>query len=202
MEKKYGIFYNVEFDTLLITLEKPSSHPEIETKGNITIIKSGDEITGFNIANISDEIVFTPGLISETRKAINFVEQQLRNIYPLTQLPQFVICQVLEIQPIEGTQLKACKVQNNDGVVDVVTAAKNVAVGTLTVMATDGTWLPNGNVIHSGMMRGYPTVGMFCSVNELNFRDKDFNEEGVIILDQSYQAHVGASFWGVYETRQ
>ncbi|ATZ17053.1 hypothetical protein ELUMI_v1c03280 [Williamsoniiplasma luminosum] len=200
MNLKYGIFYNVQFDTLLVTLNSDDKNLKTEQINDVIILKSNDLIVGFNILNVSKEIALKPGMISENIQAVNFVENKLKDIYPLKQNSQFVIAEILEMHPIEGTHLNACKIKNNEGVVDVVTGAKNAYPGMITVMATNGTWLPNGNVITAGMMRGFPTVGMLCSAKELNLDGHKFNVDGVLDLGSTFQDQVGKSFWGVYET--
>ena len=71
--------------------------------------------------------------------------------------------------------------------IQIVTGAQNQKVGDLIPAALDGALLPDGKEIHSGMLRGVKSEGMFCSVKELGLTLHDYPyaiEDGLWILQE------------------
>jgi len=58
----------------------------------------------------------------------------------------------------------------------IVTAAANVQLGDIVPVALDGATLDKGLKIKSGKLRGEVSEGMFCSVEELGFAEKDIED--------------------------
>ena len=52
--------------------------------------------------------------------------------------------------------------------VQIVTGAQNVREGDLVPAALHNSWLPGGIHITKGKLRGVPSNGMLCSLNEVN----------------------------------
>ncbi|MDF2612913.1 MAG: phenylalanine--tRNA ligase subunit beta [Clostridia bacterium] len=69
----------------------------------------------------------------------------------------------------------------------IVTAATNVQLGDVVPVALDGATLAKGLVIKSGKLRGEVSEGMFCSVEELGFDEKDIEDaphNGVYVFNR------------------
>ncbi|WP_069997316.1 phenylalanine--tRNA ligase subunit beta [Cellulosilyticum sp. I15G10I2] len=58
----------------------------------------------------------------------------------------------------------------------IVTAADNVGLGDIVPVALDGATLAGGLKIKAGKLRGERSEGMFCSVEELGFDEKDIED--------------------------
>jgi phenylalanyl-tRNA synthetase beta chain len=67
----------------------------------------------------------------------------------------------------------------------IVTAAANVQLGDIVPVALDGATLAKGLKIKTGKLRGEVSEGMFCSVEELGFDEKDIEDaphDGVYVF--------------------
>ena len=74
-----------------------------------------------------------------------------------------------------------------NGLIQVVTAAKNIFVGALIPVALNGATLPDGVEIKKGKLRGVDSNGMMCSIAELNLTLDDCpeaSENGIYILPE------------------
>lgn len=73
----------------------------------------------------------------------------------------------------------------------IVTGAKNVAVGDIVPVCLDGALLPDGKRIFSGELRGVKSEGMLCGGSELDLNDSDYTGagfDGIFILDKAFDA--------------
>jgi len=71
--------------------------------------------------------------------------------------------------------------------VQILTAAKNLAVGDLVPAALDGATLAGGKEIRAVEMRGMRSEGMLCSLAELGLTKNDFPyaiENGIFVLEE------------------
>ncbi|OON96686.1 MAG: phenylalanine--tRNA ligase subunit beta [Epulopiscium sp. Nele67-Bin005] len=71
--------------------------------------------------------------------------------------------------------------------IQIITAAKNVELGDVVPVALDGATLANDLKIKNSKLRGVPSQGMFCSVEELGFTQEQFPdapEDGIYIFKQ------------------
>ena len=71
--------------------------------------------------------------------------------------------------------------------IQIVTGAQNQKVGDLIPTALDNSLLPDGKEIHTGMLRGVESEGMFCSVKELGLTLHDYPyaiEDGLWIMQE------------------
>lgn len=67
----------------------------------------------------------------------------------------------------------------------IITGAKNVAVGDVVPVALHGASLADGTRINKGKLRGELSEGMLCSIDELGYTPADFPEaaeDGIFIL--------------------
>lgn len=104
---------------------------------------------------------------------------------------KIVTCKILEIEKhpnadkLSVTQVDAGKY----GKLQIITAAKNIAVGDIVPVALDGSTLYNGEHIYNGKLRGLPSQGMFCSGEEIGITDDWYDGasvNGILILKENY----------------
>ena len=101
-----------------------------------------------------------------------------------------VIGNVEECEDIEGTHLHKTLVNIGDEKIQVICGAPNCRKGINVIVALPGANLPvNGGVtIKKGMIRGYESNGMLCSLVELGVDNKYLKEEqinGIEELDEN-----------------
>nr|WP_296155766.1 phenylalanine--tRNA ligase subunit beta [uncultured Peptoniphilus sp.] len=83
-------------------------------------------------------------------------------------LSGIVVGKILEIKPHPNAdKLVVCQVDIGSEVKQILTAAKNVFEGALVPVALDGAKLAGGMEIHDTEMRGLPSLGMMCSLEEV-----------------------------------
>ncbi|GMQ59267.1 phenylalanine--tRNA ligase subunit beta [Vallitalea sediminicola] len=74
--------------------------------------------------------------------------------------------------------------------IQIVTGANNISEGDYVPIALVGSTLPEGIKIKKGKLRGIPSNGMMCSVEELGLAVEDFPEapeHGIYIFDKEYE---------------
>ena len=76
-------------------------------------------------------------------------------------------------------KLQICQVDAGEKTLQIVTAAKNVAVGDVVALALDGSRLPDGTEIKRGELRGVLSEGMFCGGSELKLTAADYPQAGI-----------------------
>jgi phenylalanyl-tRNA synthetase beta chain len=106
-------------------------------------------------------------------------------------IDKIVTCKIIEIEKHPNAdKLSVCKVDvGKYGVLQIITAAKNVFVGAVVPVALDGSTLASGDHIFNGELRGLPSYGMFCSGEELGITDdwyKGASVNGILILDDNF----------------
>ncbi len=106
-------------------------------------------------------------------------------------IDKIVTCKIVEIEKHPNAdKLSVCKVDAGKyGVLQIITAAKNVFVGAVVPVALDGSTLASGDHIYNGELRGLPSYGMFCSGEELGITDdwyKGASVNGILILDDDF----------------
>ncbi len=96
-------------------------------------------------------------------------------------LAPFTVAKVLEAEKHpEADKLRVCKVQSNNGILQIVCGAANARAGIYVVLAQEGAHIPgNGMVIKKTKIRGVESNGMLCSAEELGMAG---NSEGIIEL--------------------
>ncbi|EOA07165.1 Phenylalanine-tRNA ligase [Mycoplasma yeatsii 13926] len=195
---KFGVFYNKQFDTLLVSFsDKPAT--DTETINNVVVLKNKDEVVGVNIFEVSKDIQIEDSFCSEKQEVVEYVENILKDIYPVKQEKQFLIGKILSCEAIEGTHLHLCEVDIKQEVLQIVCGASNARKGLLVVVATSGSWMPNGSLITEGKVKGIDSYGMLCSARELKLEKES---QGIIELGSEYSNKIGQSFWGVYYDEQ
>ncbi len=77
----------------------------------------------------------------------------------------------------DADKLRVMKVDiGSEEMLQIVTAATNVNEGDVVPVALDGAELAEGLKIKKGKLRGVASEGMFCSVEELGFEEKDIED--------------------------
>jgi phenylalanyl-tRNA synthetase beta chain len=90
----------------------------------------------------------------------------------------------LEKHP-DADKLQVCQVEVSEGVIQIVTGAKNIALGDIIPVALNNSKLPGGKKITKGKLRGVESNGMLCSIQELELTKEDYPEaaeDGIFIL--------------------
>lgn len=85
----------------------------------------------------------------------------------------------------DADKLQVCQVEASEGVVQIVTGAKNIAVGDIIPVALHNSTLPGGKKITKGKLRGIESFGMMCSIQELDITKDEYPEaaeDGIFIL--------------------
>ncbi|UWD34869.1 hypothetical protein NX779_03605 [Mycoplasma cottewii] len=195
---KFGVFYNKQFDTLLVSFsDKPATDTEIIN--NVVVLKNKNQVVGVNIFEVSKDIQIKDSFCSEKQEVVEYVENVLKDIYPVKQEKQFLIGKILSCKAIEGTHLHLCEVDIKQEVLQIVCGASNARKGLAVVVATSGSWMPNGSLITEGKVKGIDSFGMLCSARELKLEKES---QGIIELGSEYSNKIGQSFWGVYYDEQ
>lgn len=103
---------------------------------------------------------------------------------------------ITDIKPHENAdKLVVCQLDVGDEKLQIVTGAKNVSVGDVVPVATDGAILPDGKKIRTGELRGVLSQGMLCSGEELGLTEADMKgagEYGILILPENTE--IGVDF--------
>ncbi len=108
-----------------------------------------------------------------------------------SEITNVVVGKILSVEKHpDAEKLVVCSLDvGKDEPVQIVTGAKNVAVGDFVPVALNNSTLPNGVKIKSGKLRGVLSDGMLCSISELNITLGDAPyaiEDGILILDKEY----------------
>ncbi|MCT4685964.1 phenylalanine--tRNA ligase subunit beta [Vallitalea sp.] len=83
--------------------------------------------------------------------------------------------------------------------IQIVTGANNISEGDYVPIALVGSTLPDDIKIKKGKLRGVPSNGMMCSVEELGLMREDFPEapeHGIYIFDKEYE--LGMDVKGIF----
>lgn len=107
---------------------------------------------------------------------------------------KFVNIVVGRIQQIDrhpnADKLQVCQIDVGDGTLrQIVTSAKNVAVGDYVPVCLDGAVLPDGKTILAGELRGVRSDGMMCGGSELDLAECDYTGagfDGIFILNKAF----------------
>jgi len=116
-------------------------------------------------------------------------EKRLENI------KNVVVGKVLEISLHPHNQnLFVCNVDTKDKILTIITAAKNVKVGSYVPVAKPGAVLANGKTIDVLEFKGIVSEGMLCSLGELGLTRGEFSyadENGIFILEGMNDSLIG-----------
>ncbi|QEH62235.1 putative tRNA-binding protein [Spiroplasma chinense] len=182
------------FDTLMVGFSnKPVTSSE--KKDNKEILFNDKEIIGVNIFN--PQIDKDKKYLLEDSELSQYCVSEIKDIIKIENIEnQFVVAKVEECEPIEGTHLSLCKVNDGKELIQIVCGAKNVRKGSFTCLATIGSFMPNGMQILKGKLKGFESFGMLCSLKELGYENPKYNNEGIVELEVD-DSQIGKSVWEV-----
>ncbi|KDN57181.1 MAG: DUF4479 domain-containing protein [Exiguobacterium sp.] len=197
-------FYNRQGigDVLMVLLREGDRHHQIvERKDDVAIVKSTNgKVNGYNIFNASNyfNVADWHGPVELTAELIETLGVILRkqnieaDLSGVDFTPKFVVGYVesAEKHP-DADKLSICQVETDQGTVQIVCGAPNVATGQKVVVAKPGAVMPSGLIIRPSKLRGESSQGMICSARELNLPDAP-QEKGILVLDDEYE--VGKAF--------
>ena len=117
--------------------------------------------------------------ISKTLTAIGLEVEQISD--RSESLKSFTVAKILHAEKHpEADKLRVCKVESNNGELQIVCGAPNARAGIYVALAQEGAHIPgNGMVIKKTKIRNVESNGMLCSYEELGL---DGNSEGIIEL--------------------
>lgn len=199
-----NVFYNREGigDVLMVLLKEGERHHQsVERTGDVAIVKSADgEVNGYNLFQASQH-VDVKGWNGPVELTVELVEQ-LQSILNdngieedfswVDVTPKFVVGYVESaVKHPDADKLSICQVQIDQGTVQIVCGAPNVATGQKVVVAKPGAVMPTGLIIRPSALRGESSHGMICSARELNLPNAP-QEKGILVLDDEYE--VGTAF--------
>lgn len=107
------------------------------------------------------------------------------------EITKVVVAKVLEIEKHpDADKLLVVKADaGQEEVLQIVTGATNLFVGAYVPVALDGATLADGLKIKKSKLRGVPSNGMFCSVEEFGFTRNDYPEapeHGIYIFEKEH----------------
>lgn len=190
------ITYNKDHigDVLLVTMKKADT-VSYDTRGDITLIKDGNEVIGLNIFNASSHFDNLDTSYKDYEKMVPLINELLsKNDIESLEFdlePKFIVGKVIEKTPHpDADKLNVTKVDVGTELLQIVCGAPNVDVEQKVVVACNGAIMPNGLYIKPSVLRGVNSNGMICSKKELNLEDDGV--KGIYVLDDSY--NVGEIF--------
>lgn len=196
-----NLFYNPKGvgDVAFIQIE-PSVGPfEYEQKHGVVEIKKENEVVGYNIFNVSNNVTINHnGHIKLTTELIKDLQQLITEAGFDYQLdtdvsPKFVVgyVETKEKHP-NADKLSVLNVNVGTEKLQIVCGAPNVESGQKVVVAKVGAVMPSGMVIKDAQLRGVDSSGMICSMKELNLPNAP-KEKGIMVLNDDYD--IGQAFF-------
>lgn len=131
----------------------------------------------------------------EIAKRLTFAGLEVEGIASLAKgLEKVVVGQILERnQHPNADRLSLTKIDVGGAEkLDIVCGAQNIKAGQKIPVAVIGALIPNGLEIKAAKIRGVPSQGMLCSLDELLLPKEWQAEDGIFILDEN--AKVGTPF--------
>ncbi|KRL03191.1 YtpR family tRNA-binding protein [Liquorilactobacillus capillatus] len=184
---------NVWGDILVTVVHADAKQQKVEKRGKIICIKNADDgtILGFNFLDASKMVKGLAGqgqviLNGEQLMALNSILMKAGFEYKLIadEAPKFVVGFVEELSKHPNSDhLHITKTRVDNGeLLQIVCGAPNIAQGQLVVVAKNGAFMPDGQVIWPGELRGVKSDGMICSARELNLPNAPA-KKGILVLD-------------------
>ena len=176
------IFYLPDFPKVLLAIF--SSNITVDVVKNDTLAYGVDEqgyITWIHLLNVDIKHA-TPGLQPLTDELKAKVESYVQTKIPWVDTRDFVVGQVVEIEPLQRFQL--AKVDIGNQVVSIVCGATNLHLNQKTVVALNNSVLPDGTLIREGEVGGVKSMGMLCSLSELTNRS---SVKGIVSVKSKFE---------------
>lgn len=125
----------------------------------------------------------------EIAEKMTSIGNEYASCQKLVEATNLVIGEVIECEMHpDSDHLHVCKVNVGDEILDIVCGAPNVRTGLKVIVAKVGACLPGGFTIKNSKIRGVPSNGMLCSIQELGIEHKFLRKEdieGICELDAS-----------------
>lgn len=187
---KYNAFYS---NGVVIVRIKDQSTTNVVTHGQVSVMYHKDEIIGYNIFGLEDELL-TGGLLKQSKELNDLLNKELaKEALPLLAVDDkdyFIVGYVKACEPLKDSKkLQLCQVDLKTKIVAIVCGSSNIAKDLKVVVALpgavfkDGTWLKEGKVLN------VTSYGMICSDKELGLSAVS---HGAYIVGDDYS--VGAAF--------
>lgn len=158
-------------NTAIVNIKNKDENISEDTKGDITIIKSGDEVVGINIKNYKNYFEAKEGAHTLNEKQVKAISDLGHEIKDYTS--RFIIGKIIEkeIHP-KSKKLFVLKVKT-DKIIQIVTNLEKAKVGERVVIAKPGATLPSGIGIKDSKVMGISSEGMICGEKTLGKELKD-----------------------------
>ena len=140
----------------------------------------------------------------EVAKKLTFAGLEIEGVHPLAKgFDKVVVGQILERNKHpQADRLSLTKIDVGTGTpLEIVCGAQNIAAGQKIPVATIGAVIPNGLEIKPAKIRGVPSQGMLCSLDELLLPKEWQAEDGIFQL--AADAKIGtplADYLGLNDT--
>ncbi|ARU91162.1 putative tRNA-binding protein [Spiroplasma clarkii] len=191
---KFFTRYVPNFYTLVVTFK---NLPVTSTKSvpNCELLYNEAELIGANL--LQPKIDKHKTYYLEDAQLQAYASKELKKYIKIEGCePQFLVVEVKQCEPIEGTHLSLCQVSDGVNTWQVVCGASNVKTGLLTCLATVGAFMPNGLQISKGSLKGHDSFGMLCSAKELQVFAAKWDKPGIIEVSQ--KKYMGKPIWEVF----
>ncbi|BAC44728.1 conserved hypothetical protein [Malacoplasma penetrans HF-2] len=182
-----NIFYNKTTlkDTMLVSVSMKKPNITKNHKDVFTALYKDEELVGINIFNVSKHIKLNDGMILANKQILDFILKITKINLSKYEDKNFVVGEIVKLEPIPNTHLNYCDVDVKDKVLKVVCGAANAKQNLKVVVAMINTFMPDGKPIIKNSIQGKESFGMLCSAKELNMPHD--NKKGIIELNNSYQ---------------
>ena len=135
----------------------------------------------FTLSWLKDHLE-TEASVDEIAEALTDLGLEVEGVEnPMDRLGAFTIGKVQEAeQHPDADRLRVCKVETDEGVLQIICGAPNARAGITVVVAKPGTYVPGiDTTIQVGKIRGVESHGMMCSEREMELSDE---HDGIIEL--------------------
>lgn len=182
-----NIFYNKTTlkDTMLVSISMKKPDIIKNHKDLFTTLYKDEELVGINIFNVSKHIKLNDGMIQANKQILDLILKITKIDLSKYVENNFVVGQIVKLEPIPNTHLNYCDVDVKSKVLKVVCGAPNAKQNLKVVVAMINTFMPDGKPIIKNSIQGKESFGMLCSAKELNMPHD--NKKGIIELNNSYQ---------------
>ncbi|MDC4163506.1 DUF4479 domain-containing protein [Mycoplasma sp. T363T] len=193
----YYSFENLQ-DTMIGYIKDPSTIASNKQIGDVIYFyNNNNDIVSFNILNVSQKeklssLIKNKGLVFLTKELKEcLVNEYLTEINNLESA--FLIGQVIEVNPVEGTHLNHCIVDiAKEKPLSIVCGGSNVSKGIKVVVVQVDGFIYNGKHIKKSELFNLESSGMICSENELGLTNMSNDDHKILILNDD--AIVGSEF--------
>ncbi|CAK1231923.1 YtpR family tRNA-binding protein [Fructobacillus fructosus] len=183
-------------DVLMLTFAPSTGHQEVDTKGNVTVVKKPEngDVVAINLANLAQELGLSTnksGQVFLTEKQVDLINQELAKVgidFKINTDPSKLVIGVVEemTEHPDSDHLHVTKVDvgENDRL-QIVSGSPNMATGIKVVVAQPGAMMPSGEIIWPGALRGVPSAGMIVSGRELQLAGAP-DKPGALVLPDDF----------------